>query len=132
MFNQMVSDLRNGIIPEDYPLRRRFDTAMIKKIGVIRTPYSFWPADKKINPPTRELLWAAVLLHDIENYRMIEAIITSELEEKQRAKGMHNSIETLSNEVGKILQDYITEFLGLAPSEAFKKNLQQKVQAVIK
>ena len=55
-----------------------------------------------------------------------------ELEEKQRAKGMHNSIETLSNEVGKILQDYITEFLGLAPSEAFKKNLQQKVQAVIK
>ena len=132
MFNQMVSDLKSGIIPEDYPLRRRFDTAMIKKIGVVRTPYSFWPADKKINPLTKELLWAAVLLHDIENYRMIEAIITSELEEQLRAKGLYNSINSLTHEVEQIIQDYIAKFLGLAPSETFKKDLQQKVQAVIK
>jgi hypothetical protein len=28
------------------------------------------------------------------------------------------------------LQDYIAEFLGLAPSETFKKILQQKVAAI--
>ena len=64
MFNQMVSDLKLGILPEEYPLRKRFEAAIIKKMGVIRTPYSFWPADKKINPSTKELLWASVLLND--------------------------------------------------------------------
>jgi len=132
MFNQMVSDLKNGIIPEDYPLQNRFETALVKKMGVIRTPYSFWPADKKINPSSKELLWAAVLLHDKENYRMIEAIISSELEEKSRAKGLHNSINDLALKVEQTMQDYIGEFIELAPSETFRNILQQKVQAVIK
>jgi len=132
MFNQMVSDLRNGIIPEVNPLQNRFETALVKKMGVIRTPYSFWMADKKINPSSKELLWAAVLLHDKENYRMIEAIISSELEEKSRAKGLHNSINDLALKVEQTMQDYIGEFIELAPSETFRNILQQKVQAVIK
>ena len=129
MFNQMVSDLKLGILPEEYPLRKRFEAAIIKKMGVIRTPYSFWPADKKINPSTKELLWASVLLNDQENYRMIEAFISSELEEKQRARGLHNSSD-LTHMAEQTLQDYIAEFLGLAPSEAFKKILQQKVAVI--
>ena len=131
MFDQMISDLKNGIIPGNYPLRNRFETALVKKLGVIRTPYSFWSADRKINPRTKELLWAAVLLHDKENYRMIEAIISSELEEKLRAKGLQNSINDLTHKVEQTMQDYIAEFLGLAPSEKFKKSLQQKLLAVI-
>lgn len=130
MFDQMITDLKNGSIPEDYPLRRRLETAMIKKIGIIRTPYSFWPADRKINPSTKELLWAAVLLHDKENYRMIEAVILSELEEKKRAKGLQSSTHDLTDKVEQTIQDYIAELLGLAPSEVFKKKLQQKVQAI--
>jgi hypothetical protein len=129
MFDQMISDLGKGTIPDNYPLRRRFETAMIKKMGVIRTPYSFWPADRKINPSTKELLWAAILLHDKENYRMIEAIVSSELEEKQRAKGLQTSSNDLNHKVEHAIQDYITEFLELAPSEAFTEVLQQKVQA---
>ena len=132
MFNQMVSDLKKGIIPENYPLRNRFETALVKKIGVIRTPYSFWPADRKINPSSKELLWAAVLLHDKENYRMIEAIISSELEEKLRAKGLHNSITDIAHMVEQTMQDYIGEFIELAPSETFRNILQQKVDEVIK
>ena len=132
MFDQMVSDLKDGIIPEDYPLRNRFETAIIKKIGVIRTPYSFWPADRKINPPTKELLWAAILLHDIENYRKIEAIISSELEEKRRAKVLQNSINDIAHKVEQTMQDYILEFIELAPSETFRNILQQKVDEVIK
>ena len=111
MFNQMVSDLKNGIIPEDYPLRNRFEIALVKKIGVIRTPYSFWPADRKINPSSKELLWTAVLLHDKENYRIIEAIISSELEEKFRAKGLHNSPNDLALKIEQTMQDYIGEFI---------------------
>lgn len=132
MFNQMVSDLKNGIIPEEYPLRNRFETALVKKTGVIRTPYSFWPADKKINPSSKELLWAAVLLHDKENYRMIEAIISSELEEKCRAKGLHNSTNDLVLKIEQNMQDYIGELIELAPSETFRNILQQKVDGVIK
>ena len=132
MFNQMVADLRNGIIPEDYPLRNRFETALVKKIGVIRTPYSFWPADRKINPSSKELLWAAVLLHDKENYKMIEAIVSSELEEKLRAKGLHNSTSDLALKIEQTMQDYFGEFIELAPSETFRNILQQKTQAVMK
>ena len=128
MFDQMISDLKKGVIPDNYPLRNRFETAMVKKMGVIRTPYSFWPADRKINPSTKELLWAAILLHDNENYRIIEAIISSELEEKQRAKGLQTSSNDLNHKAEQVMQDYVTEFLRLAPSEAFTKVLQQKVQ----
>ena len=130
MFNQMVSDLELGILPEEYPLRKRFEAAIIKKMGVIRTPYSFWPADRKINPSTKELLWASVLLNDQENYRMIEAFISTELEEKLRARGLQNSSNDLTHMAEQTLQDYIAEFLGLAPSETFKKILQQKVAAI--
>ena len=130
MFEQMVSDLKNEKLPESTLLRNRFEAALVKKLGVIRTPYSFWPADRKINPSTKELLWAAVLLHDKENYRMIEAVILSELEEKMRAKGLQNSTHDLTDKVEQAMQDYIAELLGLVPSEVFKKKLQQKVQAI--
>lgn len=126
----MVSDLKNEKLPESTLLRKRFEAALVKKLGVIRTPYSFWPADRKINPSTKELLWAAVLLHDKENYRMIEAVILSELEEKMRAKGLQSSTHDLTDKVEQTMQDYIAELLGLAPSEVFKKKLQQKVQAI--
>ena len=130
MFNHMVSDLKLGILPEEYPLRKRFEAAIIKKMGVIRTPYSFWPADRKINPSTKELLWASVLLNDQENYRMIEAFISTELEEKLRARGLQNNGNDLTHMAEQTLQDYIAEFLGLTPSETFKKILQQKVAAI--
>jgi len=130
MFEQMVSDLKNEKLPESTLLRKRFEAALIKKLGVIRTPYSFWPADRKINPSTKELLWAAVLLHDKENYRMIEAVILSELEEKMRAKGLKSSTHDLTDKVEQTIQDYIAELLGLAPSEVFKKKLQQKVREI--
>ncbi len=130
MFDQMVSDLKNGIIPESGLLRRRFEVALIKKIGVIQTPYSFWPADKKINPSAKELLWAAILLHDKENYKIIEAIISSELEEKQRTKRLQNCTSDNAGKLKLTMQNYIAELIALAPSEPFKKTLQQKLQII--
>ena len=63
---------------------------------------------------------------------MIEAIISSELEEKLRAKGLHNSINDLAHKVAQTMQDYMGEFIELAPSETFRNLLQQKVDEVIK
>lgn len=130
MFDQMVSDLKNGIIPESSLLRSRFEVALIKKIGVIRAPYTFWPADKKINPSAKELLWAAILLQDKENYMIIEAIISSELEEQQRTKRSQNCTDDNARELKLTMQNYIAEFIALAPSEPFKKTLQQKLQTI--
>jgi hypothetical protein len=120
----MVSELKNGTLPENKLLRRRFDAALVKKMGVIRTPYSFWPADPKINPPAKQLLWAAILLHDKENFSVVEAIISSEVEEKLRAKGQTGSPLSLDAKIQQLLQAYIHEFIELGPNERFRKNLR--------
>ena len=124
MFGQMVSDLKKGALPNNNALRKRFDAALIKKAGVIKTPYSFWPADPKINPQAKQLLWATILLQDNENCRIIEAIIATELEEQLRAKGHTINIQTLGAKVQHLLQGYIHEFIELAPDETCKENLR--------
>ena len=120
----MVSALKNGTLPDANLLRKRFTAALVKKMGVIRTPYSFWPADTKINPPAKQLLWAAILLQDKENFKLIEAIISSELEEKQRTKGQPDSIKAITAKVQQLLQGYIHEFIELAPNQTFKEDLR--------
>ena len=126
MFDQMIADLQKGIFPENNLLRKRFNAALVKKMGVIKTPYPFWPADRKINPPAKELLWAAILLDDKENFMLVEAVISSELEEKQKAKGQHENFSALSGKVKQLVQEYIREFVELPPSETLKKKLQHK------
>ena len=130
MFGPIISDLKNGILPDNNLLRQRFEAALIKKMGVIRTPYSFWPADTKINPHAKQLLWAAILLQDKEKFEIVRAIISSELEEKQRAKGQQNTPNEITHKVEKSIQDYISELLVLSPSETFKKKLLQKLRAI--
>jgi hypothetical protein len=131
LFEQMVSALTGGDLPDTNLLRKRFAAALVKKIGVIRTPYSFWPADTKINPPAKQLLWAAILLHDMENFRVVEAIISTELEEKNRAKGQSESIHALNVNVQKLLQNYIHEFIELAPNESFKETLRNIAKELV-
>jgi hypothetical protein len=126
MFDQMVSDLKKGIFPENRLLRKRFDAALVKKMGVIRTPYSFWPADRKINPSAKELLWAAIILDDMDNFRVVEAVIVSELEEKQKAKGLPENFYSLAAKVKQLLQEYINEFVELAPTETLREELERK------
>ena len=126
----MVSDLKNGILPENNSLRKRFEAALIKKMGVIRTPYSFWPGDTKINPSAKQLLWAAILLQDSENYNVVEAIITSELEERLKAKGYTETLRSLAAKVDELMQQYLNEFIELAPDKTFQNRLQQLVHDI--
>lgn len=128
MFEQMVSALKNGTFPDTNLLRKRFAAALVKKMGVIRTPYSFWPADTKINPPAKQLLWAAILLHDKENFSIVETIISTELEEKQRAKGQPDPTQTHNAKVQQLLQVYLREFIELAPDKTGKENLRHRTK----
>lgn len=82
MFDEMVSLLKQGETVQLDLLRKRFDGALVKKLGVGKRGYSFWSSDKKINPTVKELLWAAVLLEDRDNFMLVEGIIATELEEK--------------------------------------------------
>lgn len=131
MFAQMISDLKNGSLPDTTLLRKRFDAALVKKIGVIRTPYPFWPTDTKINPSAKHLLWAAVLLDDQENFRMVEAIISSELEEKQKAKGQTYSNHDLASKTAQLLHTYIHDLIELAPTEIFREELKNKTTKIV-
>jgi len=128
MFQYMVSELKNGQLPDDTILRKRFEAALVKKMAVIRTPYSFWPGDTKINPPAKQLLWAAVLLQDQENFNVVAAIISAELEEKQRAKGQPFSLEALAAGVQQLIEAYIREFIELGPDQTFRTALEEKAQ----
>jgi hypothetical protein len=127
MFSHMVSEIKNGRLPDKSQLRKRFEAALIKKIGVIKTPYSFWPADTKINPPAKQLLWAAILLQDKENFHVIEAIISTELEEKLRAKGKGASIKEITDKVQALRQEYLQELVDLAPEPVFTGELQRLI-----
>ncbi|MBW2466392.1 MAG: hypothetical protein JRF02_03750 [Deltaproteobacteria bacterium] len=127
MFEEMITKLRQGEVTQPDSLRQRFDRALIKKLGVIKTPPSFWTADKKINPSAKELLWAAVLLEDRENFIVVEGIISTELNERQKASGQDGNTLTYKN----YREEYIQELLQLAPSLHFRELIQEKINKVI-
>jgi hypothetical protein len=131
MFDEMISLLKNAeLVPKDQ-LRKRFDGAMVKKLGVLKTPYSFWPSDKKINPTAKELLWAAILLEDKGNFRLAESIIATEVAEKQKASGQYLVNSDIAQSSKKITANCLEEFLGLAPSKDFRKLLEQKIEKLL-
>jgi hypothetical protein len=127
MFEEMVSLLKQGKIIDLNLLKKRFDRALVKKIGVINTPYPFWTTDPKINPRTKELLWAAILLEDNENFRLLVNIAATEADEKKRASGDSAGI-THSDENSRLIGDEsVKELLEMAPTDGFRIVLQQKI-----
>ena len=131
MFDDMITQLKEGEIISKDQLRKRFDKAMVKKLGVLKTPYSFWPSDKKINPSARELLWAAILLEDKGDFRLIEGIIATEVAEKQRAMGQYMVNSDIAQASKELTSTSIDEFLDLAPSGEFRKILQNMINNLL-
>ncbi|MGW8287061.1 MAG: hypothetical protein ACWGOD_02385, partial [Desulfobulbales bacterium] len=67
---------------------------------------------------------------DSENFKIVEAIITSELEEKQKVKGHTETLPSLTVKVDQLLQQYLNEFIELASDRTFKNKLQQLVRDI--
>ena len=63
-------------------LRRRLDMAMTKKMGIVRLPPAFWPADPKINPRADHLFWASLLLLDRQRIDLALAVLAAEQAER--------------------------------------------------
>ena len=84
MFSDLVRDLTCGIMPDSDSLKKRFDAAMIKKMGVVKLPPSYWMQDPKINPRGDHLFWASLLLKDRERIDLAISVFAVELEEKLR------------------------------------------------
>ena len=66
MFREMLKSLEDGVLPSAAALRQRLALALVKKAGILQQPRPCWSCDPKINPQTRHLLWAAVILEDEE------------------------------------------------------------------
>ncbi|MEW6428308.1 MAG: hypothetical protein AB1568_09770 [Thermodesulfobacteriota bacterium] len=82
MFRILFEMLEEGNLPDRAQLAARLRMAVVKKMGVLRMPPSAWPADSKINPSGRDLVWAAALVGDEDTVATVVQLIALELLEK--------------------------------------------------
>lgn len=116
MIEAIRAALASGEMPPREQLRRWLDTALIKKLGVLKQPYPVWPADPKINPPALLLLAAAVMLEDREAYLTVCSVI--ELEETAKGKRASSPRER------------VEELLASATTSGGQEKLRQKLRAI--
>ncbi|MBW2329145.1 MAG: hypothetical protein JRF04_05945 [Deltaproteobacteria bacterium] len=83
MFTQIFAALEQGEAPDFELLRRHFDLAMTKKLGVIKLPPAFWMQDSKINPRADHLLQVALLLGDRERCDLAVSVLALEISERK-------------------------------------------------
>lgn len=89
----MIRSLERGELPNEQALRGWFRMALTKKLAIISLPPAFWENDPKRNPDSRYLLWAAVLLQDIEGYRTTQSIMDAEREELNQSLSVDDRIK---------------------------------------
>ncbi len=129
MFTEIFKKLKNSSILLSDLLRKRLEVAITKKLGVINLPYHFWSSDKKINPLTEHLLWAAVLLEDQEKINLIEGIILVETTETMQAKGNKTpSKKELYLIVENIVCSYANHLVEYSQDHEVKKTISDKIQ----
>ena len=127
MFSEMVNELAHGRMPELAFLRRRFDMAITKKMGVLRLPAAFWMEDPKINPRADHLFWASLLLLDPERMELARAVLVAEQHERwgrtaperrtdpERARELLGSLLDLIGDAG-LRREFAQSLRGVAPA----------------
>ncbi len=116
MFAHMAYLLQSGETPPPETIRPRLNAALVKKLAVIRQPYSFWSSDPKSNPRTRHMLWATVLLEDKVNYGVVCGILALEEQERARVRQGETSVPSVDRLAASAISDLL-EIIADKPNE---------------
>jgi hypothetical protein len=125
MFTQIFSDLAGGEPIDAGLLRRRFDVAMIKKLGVVKLPPSFWMQDSKINPRADHLLWVSLLLGDQDRVNLAFSALAVEHDELQQRRTAEEQ-----ESMAEVLQRSLQQLLSLLPEE--EESRHQQMQNIVR
>lgn len=126
MFSEMMHRIAMGLPVETSWLTPRLTLALVKKQGVIRLAPAMWPTDPKINPDSRHLLWAAVLLADRKMFLEVETVLTMELMEKA------GTIRTgVIPDVESLVLAWLDALLQLAPDATYRAQLNANIHATL-
>ncbi len=107
MFSEMIAGLKAGTLPDLALLRGRCHAAVTKKLAFVRLPPVYWESDPKRNPDSSHLLWAVLLLHDLDMLEVVKGVILMEQAER----------EGLTLE--EFVQPSLEELYALAPDPQF-------------
>ncbi len=99
MFTEIFTALKQGETPDLKLLRRRFDLAMTKKLGVVKLPPAFWMQDSKINPRADHLLQVALLLGDLECCNMAVSVLAVEHQEHKNEQTLNQAVQQAATEL---------------------------------
>lgn len=114
MFSELISRLADGHLPTKAELRPRFEAAIIKKMGVLKQPFFCRSSDKKINPSTKEMLWAAIVLEDRQDVDTVLAMIIAEEHDRGH----------MTNQTDHIVAGFVGEMVDLARDDVFRNILR--------
>jgi len=126
MFTDVIADLNRSKMPEPVNLKKRFDFALTKKMGVVRLPPAFWMQDSKINPRSDHLLWASLLLLDRGRIELAIAILEEELDEIACTKGCPSA-----NSMEQMVEDAINKLLQQMPDREQRAKFREDLRMVI-
>ncbi len=130
MFEEMINELNKSTFIPHEMLLKRFQAAVTKKIGILKQPRSVRTGDEKINPSSKHLLWAAVLLEDIDCFELVRGIIGTELQEDHKAKGESISHQEFTSLFNNNLLGHLKELLAINPDANVNQNLSEKINKV--
>ena len=99
----MIRALRRGELPNEKRLHGWFRAALTKKLAIVSLPPAFWENDPKRNPDSLRLLWATVLLKDLEGFRTVQTIMATEKNEQHLDQSVENRIENGFNSLLKMV-----------------------------
>ena len=103
MFTQIFAALEQGEAPDFELLRRHFDLAMTKKLGVVKLPPAFWMQDSKINPRADHLLQAALLLGDRERCDLAVSVLAVETAEQKTDQTLKQIVQGIIESLSAVV-----------------------------